>query len=497
MEGCETRVEKIMIDDKYAIINLSSSKGVRKKFYIPSTNMWFKQDNGMEEQISNLLEYSSIGDYVRYKSLLVNGKPFCSSRGFLSPNTEEVTFARIVEHMTGSKIGDFVFRQSDIKDRFTSIIDLVEKYTMVNTSLYVRTLLYLDMLIGNPDRHFNNMAMIHNIKSDIYYPAPVFDNGAACSIENGEMCGNFGGKHEYVLSSIGKINSPIRFDYDEIDGCSKYLEDRLLRYEDVFRYNGKTDIKLFGDRLNILPTQEVNKDDVDYVTLVESKFRDSTQTTSFVSKPTKKKSTAPGTYLYKGKEYRLYQVSNETGIPLGTLKDEIKTYGFKEVFDAAFLGRTVWAMKRKYILADGSSLTKEEVCSKFGVDLEWLLKLEDENGIEYIEQHVSDGDLLNYDSSRPIYLPIPGYKFTKNELAYLLNIKVEQVDSYKSNIQKLLQMYHFKERLAFKDKAHNATWMSEDTWKYTCPECGKKLLLSAEEIKKHSHSEKFCNDNAI
>lgn len=494
-------MENITIDDKYAVINSSSSKGVRKKFYIPGTNTWYKEDRGVEEQISNLLEYSSLIDFVKYTSLIVNGKKACSSKGFISSGEEEITFARIVEHMTGSKVGDFIFRQSEIKGRFNSVVQLVEKYTGINTSLYIRTLLYLDMLIANPDRHFNNMAMIYNIQSETYYPAPVFDNGAALSVENSEMCGNFGGKHEYVLSSIGKINSPIRFDYDKISECSPFLKERLERYEDIFRYTGKSDIKTFGRRLQQLPYYVTCKDDVDYVELVESKYPMSERVNSFMPENEKQRVTplgmTKGFYEYNGRSIRLTEVARETGINVNDLKYEMKKFGYKEAFDAAYLGTSVRKLRKPYILSDGTSLTKEEVCARFNVDLKWLLKLEDKRGVEYIQKHISDGDLLTYDDSKPNYLSIPGYKFTKNELAYLLNIKPEQVESYKSNLQKLLQMYHFTERLTFKDKAHNATWVSEDAWKYVCPKCGRKLLLTTEEIKIHLHSDKYCSDNEV
>lgn len=263
-------MESITISDDYAVINSSSSKGIRQKFYMPETNVWFKQDLGIEEEISNLLSNSSLSDYVRYKSIIVNGKPFCSSSGFLATGEEEITFARIIEHMTGKKAGDFVFRYREIKDRFNAVTDLIEKYTKVNVVMYVKTLLYLDMLIGNPDRHFNNMAMIHNIMTDKYYPAPIFDNGAALSKDNPDMCGNFGGKHEYVLSSIGSINSPIRFDYDNIGECDKVLKDRLLKYESIFRYTGKFDIKEYGRMLMITPPYLTKDGTVDYVDLVES-----------------------------------------------------------------------------------------------------------------------------------------------------------------------------------------------------------------------------------
>ncbi|RRF94550.1 MAG: hypothetical protein DUD27_09365 [Lachnospiraceae bacterium] len=65
-------------------------------------------------------------------------------------------------------------------------IDFTKNFVFEQTGLdisdYLSSILSLDMLTLNPDRHMNNLGVIANIKSHTFRIAPIFDNGASlCS----------------------------------------------------------------------------------------------------------------------------------------------------------------------------------------------------------------------------------------------------------------------------------------------------------------------------
>lgn len=259
-------MEELKLGPEYIVQNSSSSQGFRTKYYVPGNRTWYKVDPRYTEvEVSNLLRYSSISEYVNYIGVRVNGENCCKSASFRSEGTTEITFDRIIKYVTGLSAVDYLYRFADPLSRYNELIKVVEQYSGLYVGLYVRTLLYLDMLIANPDRHFNNMALL----GPKYRAAPIFDNGAAFDGERRNDCGNLGGTHEYVLSCLGKCNSPIRIDYDRYYPTNRIIRENLLKYESVFRYNGKKYIKEYGRILQELPETLVEKTGIDYVSLVE------------------------------------------------------------------------------------------------------------------------------------------------------------------------------------------------------------------------------------
>lgn len=262
-------MEELKLGPEYIVQNMSSNQGFRTKYYVPSSGAWYKADpNYTEVEVSNLLRYSSVLDYVDYNGVRVNGKNYCKSTSFKLGGTTEITFDRIVKYVTGLSAIDYLYRFYEPLQRYNELIKVVGKYSGIHVGLYVKTMLYLDMLIANPDRHFNNMALL----GPKYRTAPIFDNGAAFDEDRRNDCGNIGGTHEYVISSLGKCNSPIRIDYDRYNPTNKIIKENLLKYESIFRYKGKIYIKEYGRLLKLLPEaliERVDGEGVDYVSLVE------------------------------------------------------------------------------------------------------------------------------------------------------------------------------------------------------------------------------------
>lgn len=53
--------------------------------------------------------------------------------------------------------------------------------------------------------------------------------------------------------------------------------------------------------------------------------------------------------------------------------------------------------------------------------------------------------------------------------------------------------YEGRKKLGF-DKASRSRWLTDDLWEYTCPVCGKKLVLTTKQIVVHEHGS-MCEDS--
>lgn len=61
--------------------------------------------------------------------------------------------------------------------------------------------------------------------------------------------------------------------------------------------------------------------------------------------------------------------------------------------------------------------------------------------------------------------------------------------------KEFLQKYNYEGRKALGfDKACHSKWLTDDLWEYTCPVCGKKLVLTAAQIVSHEHGA-MCEDS--
>lgn len=225
-------MDSIILEDEFKVIGGTSSspKGNKTKYF--KDGYWYKSDPLFREQlVTELLSASNVLDYVSYESVIVNGSNYCKSA---TAWDNEITFDKIFRVQKGAYANDVIFGYRDIEDRFKCVVDTVYDYADIDVSGYIKTLLYLDMLIGNYDRHFNNMGLSYNQSSRTYEPLPIFDNGDCLNPERMYDCANFGGRHEYVLSCLGRLESPIQFDYSKIECRNKLLEDNLQKYKSVY-----------------------------------------------------------------------------------------------------------------------------------------------------------------------------------------------------------------------------------------------------------------------
>lgn len=172
-------LQNYQIDNRYAILKSSTSLGSQIKFY--KDNYWYKYDNvgneGLAEQmVSDLLYFSNIEDYVSYERCLINGRKGCRSLSFLKEDEQTITFNALYKNIYFSSLNEDIMKIEKYEDRFAYIVDFIKKYSGVDCTQYLYNNITLDMLTKNPDRHFDNLALIVNSKNE-FRCAPIFDNG--------------------------------------------------------------------------------------------------------------------------------------------------------------------------------------------------------------------------------------------------------------------------------------------------------------------------------
>lgn len=235
-----------------------SSKGAQKKYY--DAGKWYKEnysgyEGTSEHLVSLVLQCSNIQNYVYYEKCTINGKKGCVSDNFLKENEVYISLDRLHDMYIGGKLDDFVYRYQDMNERIAYVESFVKEYTGLDMHDYFSKMLALDALILNTDRHFNNIGLIANSKTNKYHFAPIFDNGKALlseiekfpfylSLE--ENIANVIGKPfaanlEYQAHVFGyglKIDYPRLYALLEKEDSSRALEVLYLQLE---RYRNRLD----------------------------------------------------------------------------------------------------------------------------------------------------------------------------------------------------------------------------------------------------------------
>ncbi len=187
----QTNPERIIhIDELRAVDSESahaSSKGNQNKW--TSQGIWYKADGlGYEALaevlVSRLLEKTNVASFVHYSYVTLERKGIllhsCRSENFMGPEDDKVvSVERLFQTFSGESAAKAVLRYREARDRIAYITDCLETFTgITDFGEYLRTILTIDALFLNEDRHFHNLALIRK-KDGSYRKCPIFDNGAA------------------------------------------------------------------------------------------------------------------------------------------------------------------------------------------------------------------------------------------------------------------------------------------------------------------------------
>lgn len=170
---------EILLSENERLEHSSTSKGNQVKWY--KNNCYYKADSfgyeGLAEWVvSGFCESITDFYYVPYEFCLIDEEGHkqngCYSESFLKENESFVSIAHILE----LKYLDYSqYMKNGFKESFRFVCDEIMEVAGVDISEYLAQNLYLDAIILNEDRHFNNLGVV---KGDGYYKiAPVFDNG--------------------------------------------------------------------------------------------------------------------------------------------------------------------------------------------------------------------------------------------------------------------------------------------------------------------------------
>jgi len=164
---------------------LTSSKGNQIKF--KAGDVWYKFDylgyeGASEYVVSELLKHSNVSYFVRYdlEDIRYKDRNFvgCKSNNFLHEQYNIVTLDKLIQNYTGKSCKTF-FKDKSVKEQISSLVDFVKSVTnLEHFGEYLTTMLELDGLILNEDRHLQNIAVLTKGNGTYEY-CPIFDNGAA------------------------------------------------------------------------------------------------------------------------------------------------------------------------------------------------------------------------------------------------------------------------------------------------------------------------------
>lgn len=166
---------------EYEIVS-TTSKGASYKWLI--NGLWYKLDifgyDALAEYIcSKLLAKSNISNFCKYDivTAMYKGKEVtCSvSSDFRSNNSDSViTLHRLYQL---NDIGTIYLDKTDIKSSILHLVNTVEHITgLTDFGKYLTAMLEFDTFVLNEDRHFQNIAVIKDIRGN-YKTCPLYDFG--------------------------------------------------------------------------------------------------------------------------------------------------------------------------------------------------------------------------------------------------------------------------------------------------------------------------------
>lgn len=172
---------------------VTTSRGNQEKWMDPERNLWYKVDDGCFEALAEAAASAVLRHFTNAAQLpgisvanywietaTVHGLPrvVSVSENFKREEESIVTANTILKNSLGAAYISEFNRRASLKERICFLVETVESATgMENFGAYFTTLLELDALFLNQDRHLNNIALLRDKTG--YKPCPIFDCGAS------------------------------------------------------------------------------------------------------------------------------------------------------------------------------------------------------------------------------------------------------------------------------------------------------------------------------
>lgn len=248
-------MKEYWLSDDYLIGKSGGSSGVQEKYY--REGYWYKVDavgrEGLTEHlVSLLLRKSSLpkSRYAYYEWCKINGRFGCRSKSFLGAHESFISMGSLCSVVYKKDLDRLLYECDTVEQKLSVLLNLGKDIGM-DLSEYLKTLLLLDMLICNRDRHIKNFGVIFNNQSKVYRIAPVFDNGQSLNtgltVSSKTHSCTISGSYESQVTAFGyPVQSAFYINYPELlkelknyKGVEvKFLENQLEKYEGIFKQKG-------------------------------------------------------------------------------------------------------------------------------------------------------------------------------------------------------------------------------------------------------------------
>ena len=179
----------------------------------------------------------------------------------INNNEQIITFARLYKNTHIGTLSDKIMEFRTPEERFEYLVSFIKETTGLDCTHYLYNIFAIDMIIKNPDRHFDNLAVI--LKEDgTFKEYPIFDNGQGLmhnfSItppfmtdeekENNLIAGTISGSFErqFCIANQYLIGEPLKIDYNKLyklldekypnkNIAKDYLIHSLEKYKTLFK----------------------------------------------------------------------------------------------------------------------------------------------------------------------------------------------------------------------------------------------------------------------
>lgn len=228
-----------ILDRKYLVTGSEGSVGYQEKYL--RGDYWYKVDKysgegEMEHLVAKILRCSTVPEscYVYYERCLINNKLGCKSKTFLRQDEMFLSFNKLYTYMDSGKLSDKIWSLRDNRERLNYLLYFVKSITGLDIFVYLKTIILLDMLTCNRDRHFNNLGVVYNYRTKTFRLSPIFDNGLSGGVglgygEVSSSCTISGFFEEQVVAFGYPVNSTFIIDYNRL-----YREVDIRRYSIIF-----------------------------------------------------------------------------------------------------------------------------------------------------------------------------------------------------------------------------------------------------------------------
>ena len=254
---------------KSEIIDLiTSSKGNQEKY--KKNGYWYKLDYLGYESLAEVLvcrflkclnlDYNVL-DYDICKVSIDNNIYVASkSKDYNLSNCDEVSVLSLLRRLYGSKLNEIYKKYNSTEDRIKFVVDSISQLNGLDKfGSYLSTIIQIDAMTLNEDRHLHNILLSYNHVTDMYKEYIIFDNGAALlsdmtfdykqginyravinKVKAKPFSNSFSKQYKAVVNLYGnQLILPVSVSIFTGDFYSFYDKDIIKRACDILRYSVK------------------------------------------------------------------------------------------------------------------------------------------------------------------------------------------------------------------------------------------------------------------